>query len=62
MEPPVPLDDQIAELEDERARRIRAASWQRARKSFSERWYGIGLRRLDAAIATLKALRDEPLA
>lgn len=57
---PPTLEEQIAAVTDARERAIASASWRAGRRSFNPVMHQRHLERLDAAIATLKAMRGVP--
>lgn len=57
---PITLAEQVAAVEHERAMRARALQWRAGRKGFSVAVHNEQMDRLDAAIATLRALAAAP--
>ncbi|MBR0681942.1 hypothetical protein GXW74_15715 [Roseomonas eburnea] len=53
------LDEQIAEVQEQRDYLARSADRRAGQRGFSLHYHNRRLDRLDAAIATLKALREE---
>lgn len=61
MDRPAPtLEEQIAAVREQRDFLARSAAWRAARKGFDPHRHARELARLDAAIATLDALREAP--